>query len=192
MKNGEKELTTSMLSEVGYDQIAKKLEGKITIGADYFNLYTMAISEVLAEKVNGDATAIQAIFGKAIGEYNEKITEDDAEWEWNKYEWRPSSKSFKTVEEGTYMVIADYWERDLPMQRAAAYKVVIVASEADVIKGETQWLKDNVISVVLFAIAGVMLVLIIILLLIKPSDETLEDLDKKPAKKAKKTDKKSK
>ena len=192
LQNGEKELTTSMLSEVGYDQIAKKLEGKITIGADYFNLYTMAISEVLADKVNGDATAIQAIFGEAIGEYNDKITEDDAEWEWNKYEWRPSSKSFKTVEEGTYMVIADYWERDLPMQRAAAYKVVIVASEADVIKGETQWLKDNVISVVLFAIAGVMLVLIIILLLIKPSDETLEDLDKKPAKKAKKTDKKSK
>ena len=90
------------------------------------------------------------------------------------------------------MVIADYWERDLPMQRAAAYKVVVVASEADVIKGETQWLKDNVLSVVLFSIAGVMLVLIIILLLIKPSDETLEDLDKKSAKKVNKKDKKSK
>ncbi|MBQ9113774.1 MAG: hypothetical protein IJY05_02505 [Clostridia bacterium] len=193
--SGAKELTTSMLSEVGYDQIEKKLEGKITLGADYFDLYTTAISEVLADKVNGDATAIKAIFGEAIGEYNEKITEDDAEWAWNKYQWKPSSKSFKTVEEGTYMVVADYWERDLPMQRAAAYKVVNVASEADVIKGETQWLKDNVVSVVLFSIAGVMLVIIIILLLIKPTDETLEDLDKKPAKKSKKDkkqDKKSK
>ena len=35
-------------------------------------------------------------------------------------------------------------------------------------------------------IAGVMLVIIVILLLIKPSDETLEDLDKKVSKKAKK------
>lgn len=189
---GAKELTSSMLSEVGYDQIAKKLEDKITLGADYFDLYTTAISEVLADKVNGDAAAIKAIFGEAIGEYNEKITEEDPEWAWNKYQWKPSSKSFKTVEEGTYMVIADYWERDLPMQRAAAYKVVNVASEADVIKGETQWLKDNVVSVVLFSIAGVMLVIIIILLFIKPSDETLEDLDKKPVKKSNKKDKKSK
>lgn len=189
---GAKELTSSMLSEVGYDQIAKKLEGKITLGADYFDLYTTAISEVLADKVNGDAAAIKAIFGEAIGEYNEKITEEDPEWAWNKYQWKPSSKSFKTVEEGTYMVIADYWERDLPMQRAAAYKVVNVASEADVIKGETQWLKGNVVSVVLFSIAGVMLVIIIILLFIKPSDETLEDLDKKPVKKSNKKDKKSK
>lgn len=189
---GAKELTSSMLSEVGYDQIAKKLEGKITLGADYFDLYTTAISEVLADKVNGDAAAIKAIFGEAIGEYNEKITKEDPEWAWNKYQWKPSSKSFKTVEEGTYMVIADYWERDLPMQRAAAYKVVNVASEADVIKGETQWLKGNVVSVVLFSIAGVMLVIIIILLFIKPSDETLEDLDKKPVKKSNKKDKKSK
>ncbi|MBE7101318.1 MAG: hypothetical protein E7364_06900 [Clostridiales bacterium] len=192
LTDGTKKLSSSMLAEVGYDQIAKKLEGKITVGADYFDLYTTAISEVLAEKVTGDATAIKAIFGTAIQEYNSKITEDDPEWEWNKYQWKPSSKSFKTVEEGTYMIIADYSERDLPMQRAAAYKVINVASEADIIKGETQWLKDNVISVVLFSIAGVMLVIIIILLLIKPTDETLEDLDKKPAKKSKKDKKKDK
>ena len=192
LSGGAKELTSSMLAEVGYDQIAKELEGKITVGADYFDLYTTAISEVLADKVNGNATAIKAIFGEAIGEYNDKITEEDPEWAWNKYQWKPSSKSFKTVEEGTYMIIADYWERDLPMQRAAAYKVINVASEADIIKGETQWLKDNVISVVLFSIAGVMLVIIIILLLIKPTDETLEDLDKKPAKKSKKDKKKDK
>ena len=41
-------------------------------------------------------------------------------------------------------------------------------------------------SIVLFAIAGVMLILIIILLLIKPTDETLEDVDKKADKKNKK------
>ena len=72
------------------------------------------------------------------------------------------------MEEGEYLIGADYWKEELPMQRAMAYKLVIVESEADVIKGETQWLKNNVVSVVLFSIAGVMLVLIIVLLLIKP------------------------
>jgi maltodextrin utilization protein YvdJ len=60
-----------------------------------------------------------------------------------------------------------------------------VDSKVDTIKGETQWLKNNMVSVVLFAVAGVMLVLIIVLLLIKPSDEKLEDVDKKSVKKEK-------
>jgi nicotinamide riboside transporter PnuC len=68
--------------------------------------------------------------------------------------------------------------------------VVIVESEADYIKGETEWLKNNIVSVILFAVAGVMLILIIILLLVKPSDETLDDVDKKAkAKKEKETKK---
>ena len=73
-------------------------------------------------------------------------------------------------------------------RRAAGYKVLDVSSKATTITGDTEWLKNNVVSVILFAIAGVMLILIIILLLIKPSDETLEDVDKaaKNAKKAKK------
>ena len=77
--------------------------------------------------------------------------------------------------------------------KACGYKVVTVQSEADVIPGETEWLKNNIVSVILFGIAALMLILIIILLLIKPSDETLEDVDKKAAKASKtKKDKKSK
>ena len=67
--------------------------------------------------------------------------------------------------------------------RAVAYKLIVVESKVDTIKGETEWLKNNLVSVILFSIAAVMLVLIIILLLIKPSDETLEDVDKEVSKK---------
>ena len=65
-------------------------------------------------------------------------------------------------------------------------------SKADVIEGENNWLKNNVVSVVLFSIAGVMLILIIILLLIKPSDETLEDVDAAVVKTKAKKEKKDK
>ena len=66
----------------------------------------------------------------------------------------------------------------------------MVESEKDTISGEDEWLQNNIVSVALFAIAGVMLILIIILLFIKPSDETLEDVEENEKKKAKKTSKK--
>ena len=94
-------------------------------------------------------------------------------------------KTFKTVEEGHFFVLADYWEDADPMQRAAAYKVVLVESKTATIEGESQWWKDNLVSVILFSIAGVLLILVIVLLFIKPSDEKLEDLDKKVDKKRK-------
>ena len=177
----EKQITRTVLSGITYEKLQKALEGKIVDTDDYFELYIDAYAGLIADAVKGEKSAVLKCFENKIEKYNERITEDDEEYEaYNKYEWQKSSNaSFKTMEEGEYLIVADYWKEELPMQRAMAYKLVIVESEADVIKGETQWLKNNVVSVVLFSIAGVMLVLIIVLLLIKPSDETLEDVDAK-------------
>ena len=177
----EKQITRTVLSGITYEKLQKALEGKIVGADDYFELYIDAYAGLIADAVNGEKSAVLKCFENKIEKYNERITEDDEEYEaYNKYEWQKSSNaSFKTMEEGEYLIVADYWKEELPMQRAMAYKLVIVESEADVIKGETQWLKNHVVSVVLFSIAGVMLVLIIVLLLIKPSDETLEDVDAK-------------
>ena len=115
-----------------------------------------------------------------INEYDERITQENAPAEWeayNKYKWSSKSQSFYTAEEGTYLIVADYEEKETPAVRIMGYKVISVESKADVIKGQTDWLKNNITSVILFSIAAVMLVLIVILLLIKPSDETLEDVD---------------
>lgn len=124
-----------------------------------------------------------------IEEKNNLITEEDAEWENtdNKYEFNATSGSFKAVEEGGYLILATYWNKELPLQRAGAYKVVTVASEADSVEGDSNWLKNNLVSVILFSVAGVMLILIVILLFVKPSKETLDDVDKK-AKKEKKNE----
>lgn len=174
-------ISTSMLSTITYDTIQNEVKTKLLTVTDgnYFELYINAYASILAGKVGADVEKVKFCFTE-IQEYNSRITEDDEEWEaYNKYKWQPSSKSFVTAEEGEYLILCDYWEEELPMQRAVAYMHISVASESDVIKGETEWLKNNIVSVVLFAIAGVMLILIIILLLVNPSDETLEDLDEK-------------
>lgn len=185
LEANEKQITRTVLSGITYEKLQNAIAGKISGADDYFEVYIDAYAGLIADAVNGDKTAVLKCFENRIEKYNERITADDEEYEaYNKYEWQKSSNaSFMTAEEGEYLIVADYWEEELPMQRAMAYKLVIVESKADVIKGETQWLKNNVVSVVLFSIAGVMLVLIVILLLIKPSDETLEDVDVKVAEK---------
>ena len=187
-------ITPTALTSIKYEDIrsaAALLLGKV--GTEeyptYFDLYLDIYAEKVAAAIGGDKDAVKACF-KEIKAYNANITENDPEWEeYNKYNWNASSKSFKTVEEGEYLILADFWEKELPMQRASAYKVVVVETEEDVAEGESKvlaWMRNNKVSVILFGVAAVMLILIIVLLLVKPSEETLEDVDKEVEKKDKK------
>ena len=88
---------------------------------------------------------------------------------------------------------ASYTNPDAAAVKVAAYKVVVVEDEADVLEGEDNWLQDNLVSVILFGVAGVMLILIIILLFVKTDNKTLADVDESIAKgKKEKKSKKSK
>ncbi len=169
--------------------------------ANYFDLYVQVYATKLATALKGadptadEVKAIKDCFVR-IDEYNAEITEenDNAAWEaYNKYNWNPTSKSFKTVEEGNFFIFADFWEDYLPTQRATAFKLIVVESKADVIKGESQfstWVKNNIVSVILFGVAGLMLIAIVILLLVHPTDETLEDIDEQAKEKKSKKGKK--
>ncbi len=185
-----KQLTTADLYAVTYEDLQKRIDlKKISEFDGYFDMYLTAYAQALANEIGvtaaEDIEKIKSCFVE-VKEYDSRINEENApdEWEaYNKYEWSASSQSFKTVEEGAFLILADYWELELASsQRAPAYKIVVVESKADVIKGENDWLKNNIVSVILFSIAGVMAILIVILLLIKPSDETLEDVDAAAAK----------
>ena len=186
-------LTESTLTTVTFQQLREKMETGLKDVKDgkYIEYYIDCYAALLAEKVGltDKQDTIKALF-RQINEYDSRITEDNAPAEWNeynKYNWSVSSKKFTAAEEGIYVIVGDYWEEELPMQRAAAYKIVVVDSEVDTIKGITlSWIKNNLASVILFGIAGLMLIAIIVLLLIKPSDETLEDIDEKVEKKSKK------
>lgn len=182
---GTTKISQSILTGITYEKIKLNAESKLSdVGAgktykSYLDLYLDVYADLVATAVNGDKTAVKACFTE-VQAYNDKITENDPEWEeYNKYKWQPASKKFTTAEEGEYLMLANFWEKELPMQRAAGYKIVSVDSKTDEIEGESNWLKNNLVSVILFSIAGVMLILIIILLLVKPSDETLEDVEKK-------------
>ena len=183
---------SSTFTSVNYKEVREYIEEKGLLAlvgdgendkyATYFDLYLDVYATFLAEDVGVEKSKVLACF-KPIKAYNDRITEDDKEWnEYNKYEFQKSSKSsFKVVDDGgVYIMFADYYDDLKPaFSRVSAYKVIKAEEKADVIKGETEWLKNNLVSVILFSIAAVMLILIIILLLIKPSDETLEEVDEK-------------
>ncbi len=185
-------ITDSSLINVKYEKIREKAATAIAAGdvTDYFDLYLDIYAEEIASATNLSADVVKACFTR-IDEYNARITEenDKEAWEaYNKYNWNSSAKSFNTAEEGDYVIIGDFWEKELPMQRAVAYKLIVVESEADVIKGESKfeaWVKANTASTVLFAVAGVLLIAIVILAIVKPADEKLEEVEEN-AKKAKK------
>ena len=108
------------------------------------------------------------------------------------YEWKATDKSFIPVESGNYIVFGVFKDSVYESEDACAagYKAISVTDKEDINPGESEWLKNNLVSVILFSIAGVMLILIIILLFVKPSDETLEDIgNEKAAKKEKKSKK---
>lgn len=184
-------ISTTALYSVSYAQIAKAVETRWSEveNGDYFAFYIKIYAELLAGNDATLATTVKNCFER-IGEQGDRINNQDDRYE--KYEWNPTSQSFATVEKGEYLILADFWEEEIPTQRAAAYKLVVVENEVDEIEGTDDWWENNLLSVILFSVAGLMLIIIVILLLIKPSDETLEDVDAEAVAKTEKKKKKRK
>ena len=187
----EKRLSRKILADVTFEKIRLAMLDKLYLVNDktseyyndYFALYLDTYLGLIATEIGVEVSALKPYFVEiaAYDAENEEAVD-------NKYEWKKSgSSSFKTAEEGEYLMLADYCDTLLPTtSRAVAYKLVVVDSKVDTIEGDDNWFENNLVSIILFGVAGVMLVLIIILLLIKPSDEKLEDVDKKAEKQEKK------
>ncbi len=173
------------LQEKANELMADAIKGGATASTvDRQAIAKQAYINLIAEAIGGEVEKVAEIF-VAIDEFDSRISEEENAEAWansdNKYNWNADSKSFTTAESGLYIIVVSYWDAAVPgsVNTVPAYQLIEVESEADVIKGETEWLKKNLVSVILFSVAAVMLILIIILLLVKPSDETLEDVDKK-------------
>lgn len=128
-----------------------------------------------------------------IGEYQDDVKEDD-EAKWNRtdndYYWDPdSSLSFIPQEAGYYVLRIVVQDKVLPGKTAEAFQVIEVRNPIDTIPGQSQWLQENVVSVVLFAISGVLAIVVVVLFLIKPSEKKVEEIDLEKLK-GKKKDKK--
>lgn len=181
----KKALTDDVMAGITYASLKTEIDkqfkdGNIPAKGEYFefylDIYARKLATALGATSEPEIEKIKSCFVR-IDDYDSSITEDDAAWDTNKFQWNSSNKSFVAVEECEYLIFADYYESDLATQRILAYKVIEVEAEEDVNYIKTKWIQNNITSVILFAIAGVMFVIIIILLLVKPSDETLEDVE---------------
>jgi len=195
-------LDVSDLSAIEYSTIQDLAKSKLGASekpatwtkGQYIEFYKNVYAELLAKKIDSTADSaklaqmVAALTDEKTGVFRQievfdsRINEKEHADEWNKnnkFNWNATDASFKTAEEGTYLILGVYGDKAIASNKVAAYKVITSAEKQDVVEGETEWLKNNLVSVILFGIAGVMLILIIILLFVKPSDETLEDVDVK-------------
>ncbi len=129
-----------------------------------------------------------------INVFNADIAETDDEWDRtdNAYRWNPdSSLSFVPQERALYLVkvvVTDAWFVDTT---EVSYQVINVRNPFDTTPGESRWLQNNILAIVLFSISAALLVAIVILFVIKPSDKTVEDVDLEKLKGGKKHGKKN-
>ena len=187
-----KSLNKSKLSSILYADIVKNVSADDYAAAtDYEKLYFESYVELAAKALEVSASELlTANVFVEIAPFDSNITKEDHPEEYNKnnvYNWNETNQTFVPQSESdVYFIFALYTASELDFSMVCGYKVITVEAEDDVLPGETDWLKNNIVSVILFAIAGLMLILIVVVLLIKPSDETLEDVEAKAAKKANK------
>lgn len=139
-----------------YEQLVKKLKGATEIDAD------------LREKLI------------TIEKFNHDVDEDDPEWEKtnNDYAWDPdSSLTFCPQVVGYYVVEVVVTDAKIIGLSTTAYQVIEIEEVTDTIKGQSQWLKNNLTSVILFSIAGVLFIALVVVFVIKPSDQSVEEVD---------------
>lgn len=106
---------------------------------------------------------------KLINKYDDMLDDDDENND-NDYSWNPdSSLSFVPQERGFYKVELIVTSDNLGAKTEAKY--IEIAADADVIRGETYWLENNIWSLVFLGIGVLCLIGIVVILLIKPKDK---------------------
>ncbi len=115
-----------------------------------------------------------------INEYNSDVTEDDENWDDtdNAYNWNPSSsRSFVPQRSGIYVVELTVTDPNRPGTTETAYMAIEVRNPVDIIPGQSQWLQNNITSVVLFAVSAVLAIVIVVLFVVKPSNKKVKEID---------------
>ncbi|MBO5525777.1 MAG: hypothetical protein J5993_03415 [Clostridia bacterium] len=114
-----------------------------------------------------------------IDEYNSEITEDDEAWSAtdNDYQWNSSSRSFVPQKTGYYLVKAEVTDAELYGIKDTAYQVMEITSALDVVAGDSDFVQNNIVSISLFCVAGVLFIGVILLIVIDPKEKDLDEID---------------
>lgn len=119
---------------------------------------------------------------REIKVFNDEIDEDDEE-KWkeadNDYHWTPGTTpgSFVPMEKGIYIVKLTVADPNRAGAIDNAYLAINVKNSTDITPGQIDWLQNNIVSVILFAIAAVLAVFILVLFFVKPPEKDIEDID---------------
>lgn len=101
------------------------------------------------------------------------LEETDPEYELYKdYAFDKSSTTFTPQDNNAfYMIRAEVTDKHMVSEPVTCSLGIVASVTAKQLKGESDWLKNNVTSIVLLSIAGAALIGIILLLVIKPKDK---------------------
>ena len=126
--------------------------------------------DVMDELYADDTTFI---YFKEIKEVNE--SDEDYE-EFKDYDWSSSGTSFTPLDGNAfYYMRAEVTDTEYNTDPVTCSLAIVASIEAKELKGESEWLQNNIASVILLSVAGVSLIAIILLLVIKPKNK--EDID---------------
>ena len=119
-----------------------------------------------------------------------QVSESDPDYdEFKDYGWSGTSTTFTPQDANAfYYIRAEVTDNEYNTDPVACGLAVVASINAKQLKGENDWLKNNVASVVLLGVAGLALIGIILLLVIKPKDKG--DIDEQFEKSSKKKNKK--
>ena len=106
-----------------------------------------------------------------------EVTENDEDYEeFKDYKWSSSSTSFVPQDGNAfYYMRAEVTDTEYNTDPVTCSLAIVASVEAKELKGDSEWLQNNVASVILLSVAGVSLIAIILLLVIKPKNK--EDID---------------
>ncbi len=130
-----------------------------------------------------------------IRKFNSDVSKEDEDaWSRtdNDYNWNPGTTpgSFTPQKSGYYVVKLLLIDSYLANTETAAYQAIDIRNPVDVTPGQIDWLRNNVTSVVLFAVSAVLAVAIVVLFVVKPPEKNVEEVDLDKLKGKKKNDKK--
>lgn len=149
----------------------------------------------LTDKRYFDEDDLETSCFEQIKKYNSDVTEDDKEaWDRtdNAYNWNPGTTpgSFTPQKSGYYVVALTLTDGYLADTQKMAYQTIDIRNPVDVTRSRIDWLRNNVTSVVLFAISAVLAVAIVVLFVVKPAETNIEEVDLEKLKGKRKNDKK--
>ncbi len=193
-----------------YSGVSFKIKGVSGTYTANYNLYVVdrnGLNKAYGETLDYESFKenLETLFGnpeyrkyfKTVKPAANLLEADENYEEFKELNWNATSVSFTPRSVEDFYVVRLALTDNNSAQTEYKYTAVAASVETTSLKGESDWVENNLVSIILLTVAGVCLIALVVLVLVKPKDkgdidtvysEEVEKQDKK-GKKAKKADK---